>query len=138
MGLHEAADYLVHQLRVAGARPERVVSDEALEILAGGTRGVPRLLNRAMHQALTLAFKAEAALVDAEAAMDALGVLGLVDEHESRAPGPSIATAVKREDHDSPQRDDCPETLLSLDEGPLSMPEPSGAHRPSASPRRPA
>ena len=66
-----------------------MTQQEALEILASGTRGIPRLLNRAMHQALTLAFKAEAALVDAEAAMDALGVLGLVDEQPEPANGQS-------------------------------------------------
>src|SRR5205807_1330818 len=94
-----------------------IVSDEALEILASGTRGIPRLLNRAMHQALTLAFKAEAALVDAEAAMEALGVLGLVDEEEEPAAGPSIASGAQQVevDRDASGVEDCPEALLALE-----------------------
>jgi type II secretory pathway predicted ATPase ExeA len=148
LGLHEAADYLVHHLRAAGARPERIVSDEALEILASGTRGVPRLLNRAMHQALTLAFKAEAALVDAEAAMDALGVLGLVDEQREPANGQSAASGSEPvgEERDSSAGQDCPEVVLPLDETDepipertsLSLPGANVSRRSPASPRRPA
>jgi type II secretory pathway predicted ATPase ExeA len=80
LGLHEAADYLVHHLRAAGATPEEVIADEALEVLARGTQGVPRLLNRAAHQALSLAAAAGATLVDAEAAIEALTLLGLSAE----------------------------------------------------------
>jgi type II secretory pathway predicted ATPase ExeA len=139
LGLHEAADYLVHHLRAAGARPECIVSDEALEILARGARGIPRLLNRAMHQALTLAFKAEAALVDAEAALEALAALGLGDE-------PQEPAGTVRLENDCPETEDCPEALLALDEASERIAEPAAlslenaesARRSSASPRRPA
>ncbi len=77
LALQEAADYLLHHLRVAGARPERVLADEALELLARATGGVPRLLNQAAHQALALAQEAGAAQVDIEAALEALHLLGL-------------------------------------------------------------
>ena len=77
LDLHEAVDFLVHHLRVAGGRPEAIVADEALEVLAKGTRGIPRLLNQAAHQALLLACQAEAEQVDVEAALEALDVLGL-------------------------------------------------------------
>jgi type II secretory pathway predicted ATPase ExeA len=77
MAVQEAADYLLHHLRAAGARADEVVAPEALELLARGARGVPRLLNQAAHQALTLAVAAEAATVDAEAALEALAALGL-------------------------------------------------------------
>jgi type II secretory pathway predicted ATPase ExeA len=80
LGVHEAADYLLHQLRAAGGRPEAVISDEAIEVLARGTHGLPRLLNQAAHAALTLAHQEEAGSVDAEAALDALAVLGLAAE----------------------------------------------------------
>ncbi len=76
----EAADYLVHHLRAAGGRPKKIISDEALETLARGARGVPRLLNQAAHQALVLAEAGEASLVDVEAALEALASLGLSDE----------------------------------------------------------
>jgi len=75
--VHEAADYLVHHLRTAGGKPEKILSDEALEVLARGTQGVPRLLNQAAHQALCLVHEAGGRTVDAEAALEALALLGL-------------------------------------------------------------
>src|SRR5262249_51876445 len=65
--VEEAAVYLLHQLRTAGGGPEDILSDEALEILARGGQGVPRLLNQAAHQALALAYAAGSVSVDAEA-----------------------------------------------------------------------
>jgi hypothetical protein len=82
LGPEEAADYLLHQVRASGGRPDDLLTEEAVEILARGTGGVPRLLNQAAHQALTLAYTAGAALVDAEAALEALDHLGLSDETE--------------------------------------------------------
>src|SRR5262249_20564930 len=88
LGFHEAADFVVHQLRLAGGRPEDLVSDEALAVLARGTGGVPRLLGRAAHQALSLAHRARAATVDGEAALEALSLLGLtpVDPEDGSPP----------------------------------------------------
>jgi general secretion pathway protein A len=92
LDVREAVDYLVHQVRAAGARPDAIISDEALELLARGTQGVPRLLNQAAHQALLLACAAEVEQVDAEAALEALGLLGLdagdEPEEEPEAEGP--------------------------------------------------
>lgn len=79
LDLHEAIDYLAHQLRQAGGRPEAILSDEALEILARASGGVPRLLNRAAHAALRLAFQAGADMVDAEAALESVAALGLAE-----------------------------------------------------------
>jgi len=59
MSLEEAADYLLHHLRSAGVRPEDLFADEAVELLARGALGVPRLLNQAAHKALALAAQAE-------------------------------------------------------------------------------
>jgi hypothetical protein len=53
------------------------MSDEALEVLARGTQGVPRLLGRAGHLALSLAHEVESTQVDAEVAMETLAMLGL-------------------------------------------------------------
>jgi len=80
LGTEEAADYILHQLRMAGGRPEKIVDDEALAIIARTTLGVPRLLNQAAHQALLLACETGAAQVDAEAALEALTVLGMLPE----------------------------------------------------------
>jgi hypothetical protein len=77
LGVDEAMDYLLHHLRAAGGRPERVITEDGLELLARQTGGVPRLLNQAAHQALALADAADASLVDAEAALEALALLGL-------------------------------------------------------------
>src|SRR5438132_5610753 len=79
----EASDCLFHQLRSVGARPEEIVSEEAAELLARGSRGVPRLLNQAAHQAFSLAFLAGVTEVDAEAALEALTCLGLQTDDES-------------------------------------------------------
>jgi type II secretory pathway predicted ATPase ExeA len=75
--LHEAADYVLHHLRAAGARPEDVLAEEALALLARSTLGVPRLLNQAAHQAIRLAAEADAGQVDVEAALEALAAVGL-------------------------------------------------------------
>jgi type II secretory pathway predicted ATPase ExeA len=77
LGLHEAVDYVVHHLRAVGGRPEALVTDEALALLARGSQGIPRLLNQAAHQALLLACEANTAVVDAEVALEALALLGL-------------------------------------------------------------
>jgi MSHA biogenesis protein MshM len=80
LAMEEAADYLVHHLRGAGGRPEQIITDEALEMLARGSKGVPRLLNQAAHQALSLAVGAEAEMVDAEVALEALAVCSLGED----------------------------------------------------------
>src|SRR5262249_21920591 len=86
LGVEEAVDYLLHHLRAAGGRPERVLTEDGLELLARQTRGVPRLLNQAAHQALSLADAADVSLVDAEAALEALAALGLEVADESERP----------------------------------------------------
>jgi type II secretory pathway predicted ATPase ExeA len=77
LDVQEAADYLVHHLRIAGVQAAEVIDDEALEALARGTGGVPRLLNQAANRALALAAEAEAGHVELEAALEALAALGL-------------------------------------------------------------
>jgi general secretion pathway protein A len=84
----EAADYLLHHLRAVSDSPAQLLTGEALEILAKGARGVPRLLSQSAHQALALACRAGAREVDAEAALEALAALGLeaVEEAEQGTP----------------------------------------------------
>ena len=85
----ESADYLIHQLRVAGARPEAVFADEALEVLAKACQGLPRILNQAAHQALLLTWQTESSRVDAEAALEALARLGIEAPAEIEEPSPA-------------------------------------------------
>lgn len=80
LGLDEALDYLLHHIRLAGGKVEKLYDESALEVLARGTHGIPRLLNQAAHQALLLADAAELDQVDAEAALEALALLGLAQE----------------------------------------------------------
>jgi hypothetical protein len=110
---HEAADYLLHHLRAAGARPEDVVAEEALALLARSTLGVPRLLNQAAHQAIRLAAEADAGQVDVEAALEALAAVGLeaVEAPEGAGEAPAAGEAaggadllpLAAEEHPAPQ-----------------------------------
>jgi type II secretory pathway predicted ATPase ExeA len=77
LSFEEAVDYVVHHVRIAGGRPEALFDESALEILARGSRGIPRLLNQSAHQALMLTHQADMSRVDAEAALEALSCLGL-------------------------------------------------------------
>ncbi len=77
LGVEEAIDYLLHHLRAAGGRPEAIFTEECLELLARGTRGIPRLLNQAAHQALALTFELQTEAADAEVAIEVLNALGL-------------------------------------------------------------
>jgi type II secretory pathway predicted ATPase ExeA len=95
LGTDEAADYLLHQVRAAGGRPGTLFTAEALELLARGGQGVPRLLNQAAHRALTLACESGATQVDAEAALEALTLLGLeVEAGTLDTTGPAAQEAV--------------------------------------------
>jgi type II secretory pathway predicted ATPase ExeA len=87
LDVNEAADYLVHHLRAAGGRPEHIFTDEALEVLARGTRGVPRLLNQTAHHALTLAHAGDTIPADVEVALEALAAFGLQAEEGEFHPG---------------------------------------------------
>jgi MSHA biogenesis protein MshM len=104
MNVQDAADYILHQLRLAGGTPQDLVTPDGLELLARGARGVPRLLNQAAHRALSLAYAAGERAVDAEAALEALGSLGLETAEEATAaeerPGSADETAALPETAD--------------------------------------
>jgi type II secretory pathway predicted ATPase ExeA len=88
LDVQEAADYLLHHLRVAGGRAEEVIAHDALEPLARATGGVPRLLNQAGSGALGLAAEAGATQVDLEAVLESLARLGLEVPEGQPAGGP--------------------------------------------------
>lgn len=126
LGVHESADYLVHQLRQAGGKPERILTDEAIDLLARGTHGIPRLLNQAARQALGLAFEARVKPVDAEVALEALTRLGL--EVDLSAAGQELAVVAGEEP--------AVETAFSDEE--LDALDPACPHNLLPTPRRPA
>jgi len=72
----EAGDYVLHQLRQAGAGAN-VIGTEALQLLVQACQGVPRLLNQAMTRALRLTAQANAHEVEVEVLLDVLNSLGL-------------------------------------------------------------
>jgi type II secretory pathway predicted ATPase ExeA len=90
LDIEEACDYLLHHLRLAGAKPDKVCDETALETIARGAHGVPRCLNQVAHKALALAEEGELQMVDAEAALEALAQLGMAvdsaEEPETAAP----------------------------------------------------
>jgi type II secretory pathway predicted ATPase ExeA len=74
----EAIRFVRHQLRECGGRPEWLIDNEALHLLADHTGGVPRVLNRATALAFEVAASAGQKAADVEAVLDALEQLGLV------------------------------------------------------------
>lgn len=125
LDLQESADYLMHQVRAAGGRPEKLFGPDVLDILAHAANGIPRVLNQAAHAAFSLAAEAETDSVDAEAAVEAVTRLGLdpVAEaeavHDSDEPiriGPAVAEAVPAD----PPRPTIPfpPVILPIDDGP--------------------
>jgi len=113
LGIEEAADYLHHHVRVAGSRPEAFFSDEAISLLAKGSKGFPRLLNQVAHQAFALAQQGESMPVDVEAALEALTQLGMeVPELEKPNEEPSLSIlaqiSMTGQDYDSQPDTDNP------------------------------
>ncbi len=80
LDLHEATDFLLHQARRVCSRPEEILTEEALQIVAQSCQGIPRILNRAIFKSLSLAQAAGADVLDAEAVLEAIAALGLVQE----------------------------------------------------------
>ena len=81
----ESADYIRHQVRAAGGEPEKVFAAEAIPLLAGACRGLPRVINRVSALALELAASGEAEQADVEAVIEALDRLGLAMESNQSA-----------------------------------------------------
>ena len=83
---HESADFLLHLARRICPRVEEILTEEAVQIIAQSCQGIPRLLNRATHKAVNVALAAGADVLDAEAVLEAIEALGLVQE-EAAPPG---------------------------------------------------
>ena len=144
LNVQEAADYVLHQIRVAGGRPEEIITEEALEVLARATHGIPRLLNQAASQSLNLAHSIGAEQVDAEVVFEAIAALGLempepLETHESPTHEDLMTDADPvfiEETTTSYSREEEPKTTLS---GPAEHNSSGGrVHRLFAAPRRPA
>ena len=125
----ESIRFVRHQLRECGGRPEWLITDEALQLLATHCGGVPRVLNRAALLAFGLAGAAGVKEVDAEPAIEALQQLELMpdvpDEHPpgSKPPRPKLTDEYESE-----------EANILPHPGPV--PRPTSGPRPK-SPRKP-
>lgn len=99
----ESAEYIRHQLRECGGRPEWLINDEALGLLSQHTGGVPRVMNRAVALAFSLAASAELKALDAEPVLDALLQLELLPPEPEEFPeGPKPKLAPVDLEHEHP------------------------------------
>ncbi len=81
----ESIDYIVHQMRWAGAKkPERIFDHETLNLFASHSHGIPRLLSQMASASLTLAAENGLDCVDYEAANEAIQLLGLETAQEDQ------------------------------------------------------
>ncbi len=126
----ESIRFVRHQLRECGGRPEWLINDEALTLLATHTGGVPRVLNRVSLLAFALAEAAGVKEVDAEPVIDALIQLELMpvqpDEQPPEGPQPRRP---KLSDEYEPE-----EANILPHPGP---PRPISGPAPKKSPRKP-
>ena len=68
----------------------QLFTEEAVDLLARGTQGLPRLLNQVGHLALSLAAE-NGVTVDVEVALEALETLGLSEDSPAVEPAPEEA-----------------------------------------------
>lgn len=118
----EVVRYIRHQLRECGGRPEWLINEEALELLATHTGGIPRVLNRVALLAFALAESAGMKSVDAEPVIDALIQLELLPAQPEEQPplGPKPPRPKLSEVEDAEEAD--------------ILPHPGPAHRPISGP----
>jgi type II secretory pathway predicted ATPase ExeA len=89
LSIEESAEYIRHQISSAGGEPGKLITAEAVALLADGGRGIPRLINRAATLAFELAATGEANEVDAEAVLEALDRTGLAVPESVQAAEPA-------------------------------------------------
>ena len=80
---HESTDYLLHQARRFCTQPEELITEEALQVIVQSTQGIPRLLNRAMQKALSLAVTGGAESGGCRGGPGGRGGLGLVQDEQT-------------------------------------------------------
>ena len=91
----ESTEFIRHQIRKAGGKPEDLITTEALEILTPACRGLPRLLNQAAYYSFSLARSAEERSVDVEAAHEALVRLGMLEEMPAAEDAPRSKSVIR-------------------------------------------
>ncbi|MCD6459476.1 AAA family ATPase [bacterium] len=56
MNFHESEEYIYHRLKIAGARKNKIFSDDAIHEIIKYSKGIPRLINIIADQALLQAY----------------------------------------------------------------------------------
>jgi type II secretory pathway predicted ATPase ExeA len=125
LNLEESHDYLQHQVRIAGGRPEKLFQEEGLQILAEVGKGVPRLLNQLGTMALKLIGEMSLKQIDAEVSLEAASRLGLeIPEDEASGPVEEIIEDEAEEEPPKPAIARLPEPELPLNPVTLPMQPP--------------
>jgi type II secretory pathway predicted ATPase ExeA len=96
LGREESAAYLRHGIERCGGRPDEAATDEAIELLAAHSGGVPRVLNQLATAAFAVAAEAGQGCVDAEAAYEALTRAGVAVDEPAGAAGPAYPAGAAR------------------------------------------
>jgi general secretion pathway protein A len=136
----ESLDYLMHQVRTAGGRPDRLFTEEAPGVIATAGSGVPRVINQIAAMALNLAAAAESTQVDVEAALEAIQRLGLITDESQTEPA-----IIRADEHQSPPEEPSPPATLDSAPVPVAPDRPpvvifdgadsDGSDAPAESPR---
>jgi len=75
----ETGEYIQHRLRIAGAVDAGLFADEAIALIHGASRGIPRLINRMADAAMLVAYGADEPRVTAAVVAETVGDTQLIE-----------------------------------------------------------
>ncbi len=104
----ESRQYVEYRVNWAGANPQQIFSDEALDAIVHAADGVPRCLNQLCDHTLLLAYVADAEQIGSELVDQALQDLKQLPQHwneKSRPAGPLDALSAKQTAEKEPAED---------------------------------
>lgn len=136
LGPEECHDYLRHQVRIAGGRPEKIFSEEGLQILTDVSRGIPRLLNQLATMSLQLASAMKVRQIDAEFGMEAASRLGL-EIPEGEASEVPVGLVESEEEAESGEEIEEEPVIAWIPPEPMPVPVPLPATIPMPQPVSP-
>ncbi len=93
LSLLDTIGYVRSQIRAAGAEPERLISEDAIERVHELSGGVPRVINRLCDHAFLIAFAAEKPMVDRDTIDAAWVELQEVELANQQIQAPDVAEA---------------------------------------------
>lgn len=130
----EAADYILHHVRLGGPNVQNLFSSEAIELMILGTQGIPRLINKACQLAIEIIRENELAGVDAEVVLEVFSILGImVPETEAEK-----TNLIHTEEHPHPGSIHHPPNEMESNVLAFETEETTTPNEPLIAPRRPA